>query len=96
MANGNGGVLRGPNDGDERKSGYPDGTNRRHGPRIDDADGAVVTFGSIFNATYMERSKMSLPTNARTSPDEEEETAHPPSSGAGEFTTNGTKRNFLV
>ena len=43
-----------------RKSGHP--------------DGVVVTFGSTFNAACMERNKVGMPANARTSPDGEKET----------------------
>ena len=68
MTSGNDGVPRGPNEGDERKSGHPDDTNRRSRPRIDDGDGAAVTPGSMFNAACTERSKTGLPANVRTSP----------------------------
>ena len=68
MTSGNDGVPRGPNEGDERESGHPDGASCRSRPRIDDGDGAAVTFGSMFNVACMERNKMGSPANARTSP----------------------------
>ena len=37
--------------------------------RIFDADGAVVTFGNVFNTTCIESHKIDLPANARTSPE---------------------------
>ena len=46
MTSSNDGVPRGPNEGDERKSGHPVGTNHRSRPRIDDGDGAAVTPGA--------------------------------------------------
>ena len=58
MASSDGGVPGGPNGGDERKTGHPDGTNRGYGPRVYDADGAVVTFRSVVNTTYIERHKL--------------------------------------
>jgi len=42
MASNDGGVLGGPNGGDERKRSHPDGTDRWSRPRIYDADGVVV------------------------------------------------------
>ena len=74
MTRGDDGVLGGPYEGNKRKGGHPDGANRRPRPRIDDADGAVVTFGSMFNAACMKRNISGLPANARTSPDGEKET----------------------
>ena len=57
MTSGNDGVPRDPNEGEKRKSGHPDGTSRRSRPRIDDADGAAVTFGGMFNPACVERNK---------------------------------------
>ena len=72
-------ILGSPNEGDERKSGHPDGADHRSRSRIYDIDGAIVTFGSMFNAACMERNKMGSPANAKTSPDGEKETvcSHP-------------------
>ena len=74
MTSSDDGVLGGPNKGDERESGYPDGLNRRTRSRIDDADGTVMAFGNMLNIVSTERKKMCLPANARTSPDGEKET----------------------
>ena len=74
MTGSNDRVLGGPNEGDEGKSGHPDGTNRWSRPRVDDADGAVVTFGDVLNTECMKGNKIGLPANARTSPDGEKET----------------------
>lgn len=68
-------ILGGPNEGDEGEGGHSDGTNCRTGSRIGNGDGAVVTFGSVFNMMSVERNEMGLPANARTSPDGEKETA---------------------
>ena len=67
-------VLGGSNESDERKSGHPDSTNRRTRSRIGDADGAIVTIGSVLNTMCMEGSKIGSPADAMTSPDEEKET----------------------
>ena len=73
MASSNSGVLGGSNGGDERKRSHPDGTDRWSRPMIYDADGALVTFGRMFNTTCIERNKMGSPVNARTSPGGEKE-----------------------
>ena len=75
MASSDGRVLGGPNGGDERKRSHPDGTDRWSRPMIYDADGVVVTTGSMFNAMCIERDKMGSLVNARTSPGGREETA---------------------
>jgi len=67
-------VFGGPDEGDERESGHSDGANSGTRSRIDDADGAIVSFRSVLNIIYAGRDKMSLPANARTSPDGEKET----------------------
>jgi len=70
-----GGVLGGPYEGDERESGYSDCADCGTKSRIDDADGAVVTFGNILNFTSGKMNERTdLPVNARTSPDGEKET----------------------
>ena len=71
----NDGVLGGPYEGDERESGYSDRTDCGTRSRIDDADGAVMTFASVlsFMSAKMNKKK-GLPANARTSPDGEKET----------------------
>ena len=74
MTGGDYGVLRGPYEGDERESGYSDGTDCRTRSWIDDTDCAVVTFASILSFTFVEMNKIGLPANARTSPDGEKET----------------------
>jgi hypothetical protein len=68
------GVLRSPYEGDEREGGYSDGTNSGTRSRIDDADGAVVTFGSTLSIQSVKRNKTDSPENARTSPDGEKAT----------------------
>ena len=75
MTGGDDSILGGPNEGDEGESGQSDGTNCRTGSRIGNSDGAVMTFGGAFNMMSVERNKMGLPANARTSPDGEKETA---------------------
>ena len=74
MTSGDDGVLRGLNEGDERKSGHPDDADRWPRSRIYDADGVVVTFRSAFNTACMERNKTGLPANAGTPPNGEKET----------------------
>ena len=68
-------ILRGPNEGDEGESGHSDGANCGTRSGINDGDGAVMTFGSVFNRMSAGRNKTGLPANARTSPDGEKETA---------------------
>ena len=58
MTSSNDGVLGGQNEDDERKSGHPDGANRRPRPRIAGAGGAVETFGNMFNAACFEGNQM--------------------------------------
>lgn len=74
VTSGDDGVLRGPHEGDEREGGYSDGTNSGTRSRIDDADGAVVTFGSTLSIQSVKRNKTDSPENARTSPDGEKAT----------------------
>jgi len=70
----NDGVLGSPYESDERESWYSDGTDRWTRSRINDADGAVVTFASALNVVSVETNEVGLPANARTSPDGEKET----------------------
>ena len=75
MTSSDDGVLGGPNKGDERESGYPDGMNRGTRSRIDDTDGTVMAFGEYAQCRVCRKEKKKgLPANARTSPDGEKET----------------------
>ena len=74
MTSSDDGILRGPYESDEREGGYSDCTDCRTRSRIDDANGAVVTFASIINFTSIATNNMGLPANARTSPEGEKET----------------------
>ena len=67
-------VLGRPYEGDERESVHSDGTDCGPRSRVDDADGAVVTFGSKFNIFSVEGNTKYLPAKARTSPDGEKAT----------------------
>lgn len=58
VTSGDDGVLGGPHEGDERESEYSDGTDCGTRPRIDDADGTVVTFGSKLNFASVEMNKI--------------------------------------
>ena len=57
VASSNDRVFGGPDEGDERESGHSDGTNCGTRARVDDADGAIVTFGSVLNIIYAEKTK---------------------------------------
>ena len=82
MTSSDDGVFGGLDEGGRRKCAHPDGTSCRSKPRIYDADGAVVTFGSVANMGCMEMNKTGSPTDTRTFPRGEKETVctQPPAS----------------
>ena len=96
MASSDDGVPGGLNEGDERKSGHPNCTNRWSRPRIDDGDGADVGFGSTFKAARAKRDRMGLIVKARMSPDGEEEVVLPNPQRPSESAINDPKRELFT
>jgi len=85
-------ILGGPHEGDERESRDSDGTNCGTRPRIDDTDGAVMTFENVFNAMSLGIKKNALTCECEgISRRRERNGVHPTPSRAREFTTDGTE-----
>ena len=85
------GVLGGPIEGDERKSGHPDGAERWSRSRTYGADGAVVTFGSMLAGHAWKGIKWARLRMRNISRWRERNGVQPSSSRASEFTTNSTE-----
>ena len=67
-------TLRCPYEGNERESGNSDCVDYETRTRVNDANGAIMTFWGVFNISRVGTSTIDLPANASTSPEGEKAT----------------------